>query len=76
MTPAKRLALATGWSSALRELTRAALRNQFTGASEDELKRHFAQRWLGPELAAKVYGMGRWLRLDWVGGTVFYFLKW
>lgn len=56
MSPARRLTLAVGWSTALRDMTRAGLRQQFSGASETRLSRLFAERWLGPELAAKVYG--------------------
>lgn len=56
MSPARRLALATGWSTTLRELTRASLREQFAGESETKLRRRFAERWLGEELATKAYG--------------------
>jgi len=56
MSPARRLALAAGWSNTLRELTRATLRDQFVGESEEQIRRRFADRWLGEELAEKVYG--------------------
>jgi hypothetical protein len=56
MSPTRRLAVAAGWSTALRDMTRATLRKQFPGATEDELRRRFAERWLGEELAAKAYG--------------------
>ncbi len=55
MPPGKRLALAAGWSTSLRHLSRAALRQQHAGASGLELQRLFAERWLGPELAAALY---------------------
>lgn len=56
MPPARRLAMAAGWSTTLRNMSRAGLRQQFSGASDTRLNRLFADRWLGPELAAKVYG--------------------
>jgi hypothetical protein len=56
MSPSRRLAMATGWSTSMRELVRANLRRQFHGASEASLRRLMAERWLGNELAAKVYG--------------------
>ena len=40
----------------MRELVRANLKRQFDGASEASLRRLLAERWLGHELAAKVYG--------------------
>ena len=58
MSPARRLAMAAGWSTTLRDLTRARLRMDFSAASEEELKRLFAERWLGAELTEKVYGSG------------------
>ena len=56
MTPARRLALAAGWSDALRQLLRAQIRQERPDAPEAELRRAFASRWLGEELAAKAYG--------------------
>ena len=56
MSPSRRLAMATGWSNSMREMVRANLRSQFDGASEDFVRRLLAERWLGTELAAKVYG--------------------
>lgn len=55
MSPARRLAMATGWSTSLRQMSRAALRQQHADEPEERLRRRFAERWLGPELAAKVY---------------------
>jgi hypothetical protein len=55
MTPARRLQLAADWSAALRTLCQAGVRAQFPGASEAELHRRFAERWLGEDLAGKVY---------------------
>jgi hypothetical protein len=48
--------MATGWSNSMRELVRANLKRQFDGASENFVRRRLAERWLGTELAAKVYG--------------------
>jgi len=56
MTPARRLALATGWSSSLRAMVQAKLRQELPRATEAERLRLFASRWLGEELAAKAYG--------------------
>ena len=56
MTPARRLALAAGWSDSLRQLLRAKIRQERPEATEAELHRAFASRWLGEELAAKAYG--------------------
>lgn len=56
MSPARRFSLAAGWSQSVRELTRSSVRKQFPEASERELVRLLADRWLGEELATKVYG--------------------
>ncbi len=40
----------------MRELVRSNLKTQFAGDSEAFLQRLFAERWLGRELAVKVYG--------------------
>jgi hypothetical protein len=56
MPPSRRLAMAAGWSSSLRQMTRNSLKKEFGTASEMEIKRLMAERWLGPELATKVYG--------------------
>jgi len=37
-------------------LALSGLRQRHPQASEDELRRHLADLWLGPELAARVYG--------------------
>lgn len=55
MSPARRLAMAAGWSTSLRQMSRAALKQQHQGATDAQLQRLFANRWLGPELAAAVY---------------------
>lgn len=56
MSPSRRFAMATGWSNSMREIVRAGLSRQYDGASEAFLRRLLAERWLGAELAAKVYG--------------------
>lgn len=48
--------MATGWSNSMREMVRAGLSRQYEGAFEAFLRRLLAERWLGAELAAKVYG--------------------
>lgn len=55
MSPQKRLAMAAGWSTSLRRMSMAAIRRENASLSEGRLRRLFAERWLGPELAAKVY---------------------
>ena len=56
MSPGKRLSLATGWSTALRDLVRANLRGQFPDATDEQITRLFAERSLGKALADTVYG--------------------
>ena len=56
MSPQRRLALALGWTQSLREMTAQAVRRQHPGAGEGEIHRHLAERLLGSDLAAKVYG--------------------
>ena len=52
----RRLQLADRMSISTRELCRAGLRMRHPNASEAELRRRFADIYLGSELAAKVYG--------------------
>ncbi len=40
----------------MREMIRAALKKQFSEKPEGFRNRLLAERWLGPELASKVYG--------------------
>lgn len=56
MSPARRLTLALGWSSSVRGMVKANLKKQFPNATEAQRHRMFAERCLGPELAAKAYG--------------------
>ena len=56
MSPARKLSIAFGWSSALRGMIRAKLKQEHGNATEAQLQRMLAERWLGPELALKVYG--------------------
>lgn len=43
-------------NDAARFMVLEGVREQFPEATEQELKRHLADRLLGPELAAEVYG--------------------
>ena len=52
----RRLQLADQMSKSARGLSLAGLRARFPTASEAELRRHFADIYLGPKLAAEVYG--------------------
>lgn len=56
MSPERKLSMALSWSTALREMIRANIKEQYKGATEPQQRRILADRWLGPELAAKVYG--------------------
>ena len=56
MTPERRFSMALGWSQSIRDMSRAGLRERFPDHSEEQLNRLMAERLLGPELAAKVYG--------------------
>lgn len=55
-TPFQRLRLALEASEALRQMAWASVRRDYPAASEEQVRREFACRWLGPELARKVYG--------------------
>jgi hypothetical protein len=56
LSPSRRFAMATGWSTSMREMVRAGIKRQFAEAPESVRRRLLAERWLGAELAAKVYG--------------------
>ncbi len=56
MSPARRLSMATSWSMALRDMIQAGLKKEFNDATDLQRKRLLADRWLGADLAAKVYG--------------------
>lgn len=56
MSPARRFSMATGWSASLRDMIRGSLQKQFPLATEDQLRRLLADRWLGADVAARVYG--------------------
>jgi hypothetical protein len=56
MPPWKRLYLAGQMIQTVRLLNLSGLRRRYPEASEAELKRRLADLWLGPELAARVYG--------------------
>lgn len=56
MGPARRLQIAMERTEAVREMIRAQIAQDHPGLTDAERHRLFADRWLGPELAAKVYG--------------------
>jgi len=56
MSPERRLSMALSWSTALREMIRARIKQEHPNATEAQQKRLLAERWLGPELATKAYG--------------------
>ncbi len=51
----RKLALAASWSQAMRDMIWRDVRAAYPDAGPVELRFHFAERWLGPELAAKAY---------------------
>jgi hypothetical protein len=55
--PWRRLQLADHMSRSVRGLSLAGLRARYPKASEAELRRRFADIYLGPKLAAEVYGV-------------------
>lgn len=55
MSPARKLALAAGWTSSLREMIRAEIRRLHPDLDEPGLAMRFAERWLGTETAHKAY---------------------
>lgn len=56
-TPPERFRLALEASDALRQIGMASVRRDYPRAGPQEILRRFAERWLGAELAARVYGM-------------------
>jgi hypothetical protein len=52
----RRLQLADSMSRATRLLVMSGVRQRFPQADEDELRRRFADLYLGPELAEKAFG--------------------
>ena len=56
MPPWRKLQLVSRLNTRLRTLAMSGLRQRYPYASPDELRRHLADRLLGPELAAQVYG--------------------
>jgi len=52
----RRLQLADSMSRTARLLAMSGIRQRFPQADEDELRRRFAELYLGPELAEKAFG--------------------
>ena len=52
----RKLRLLAQMNSALRTLALSGLRARYPQARPEELRRRLADLWLGPELAARVYG--------------------
>ena len=55
-SPARKLSLVLSANRTARALALAGCRDRHPGASPTLLRRHLADLWLGPELAAKAYG--------------------
>jgi hypothetical protein len=56
MSPARRLALALGWSRSVRELSRASIKEANPTLTDAQIHRLVAERLMGAEQAAKAYG--------------------
>jgi hypothetical protein len=56
MPPARKLELLASLNRAVRTLAMTGLREQFPGASDNELRRRLADRLIGPELAEQAFG--------------------
>ncbi len=52
----RKLHLLAQMNSALRTLALSGLRERYPQAAPEELRRRLADLWLGPEVAARVYG--------------------
>ena len=55
-TPARKFGLVLDTTRALQEFMLAGLRKRHPGESPAQLRRRFAEAWLGPELARRAYG--------------------
>lgn len=55
-TPARKFNLVFDTTRALQEFVLAGLKARHPGDSSNVLRRRFADAWLGPELARRVYG--------------------
>lgn len=55
-TPARKISLVVDTTRTLQELMLAGLRDRHPQDSPVQLRRRFADLWLGPELARKAYG--------------------
>ena len=60
----RKLHMVAQMNSTLRTLALSGLRQRYPDASPDELRRRLADLWLGPELAAKVYGPPPYERVE------------
>ena len=55
-SPAQKMQMVLSANRTARSLALAGLRERYPGESPERLRRHLADLWLGPELAAKAYG--------------------
>ena len=56
MPPSRRVGQAVARSAALRQMVWQRVKEAHPAATPEQLRRLFAERWLGPELAGLVYG--------------------
>ena len=57
-TPARKFSIAFDTTRTLQEFVLAGLRERHPEETPDNLRRRFADVWLGPELARRAYGAG------------------
>jgi hypothetical protein len=55
-SPARKMAMVLNANRTARALAMTGLRERYPGESAQQVRRHLADLWLGPELAAKAYG--------------------
>ncbi len=55
-TPVERMRIASDLTQSVRQMVRDAVRRDYPNASEEEVLKRFAARWLGRDLAIKAYG--------------------
>ncbi len=57
-SPARKFSIAFDTTRALQQFVLAGLRQQHPNDTPAQLRRRFADAWLGPELARRAYGKG------------------
>lgn len=55
-TPGQRVALAADTTDCMRRFLQAGIRLQYPNASEEEIRKRFAARWLGRDWSVRLFG--------------------